>query len=607
MTRPQLDDRSWKLVDAALNESMSDADRAALESRLAKDPEAAQLYADYCLLHADLHLANVADRAIEATRAAIVGENVERKASAVSDQPSAEEETAPSSATHRSPLTTHPVRTFVRSHNFAVAVAVAFVSVASVLGWMAFSYVPHTAEVDDATDTDAQEKVVAWLMASVDTTWLEDTKPAGTRLAQGQRLAISRGLVELQFRSGAEVVIEGPAEFVIGGTKAEGTKAQSKDKEEAARSSSPHPSPLTPQSSSNSGFLSLGRLVARCNTPESKGFTIFTPVGNVEDLGTEFGVELIEGQRARVVVYEGEVRVAQDFGDGSARKTRLVAGSIATLTHGGLLEVTNTIENAPNFVRSVPRPDALNDGPLSGVVDEVLTHAKPFDLTTLGGMDWAYWDESPETSDGSPTNRRKDGDLIGNITPVGGTGLRGSNVETRPKPTFEFSNGTSKQFGSVFNPSGLFNKALEVEGAGVSLKIDLPTIDAHVVRLWTAAHKGAAEFRASLPGSAVYVDTSLASSTNDEKRTALHTLRVKPEKAGDALTVQVTLAQGSAKNENSHVLIVAAAVSLEAIAKPQGSRSKRSVHGAKGKGSSENLQRRSDDLQFPSTFETNSR
>jgi hypothetical protein len=143
---------------------------------------------------------------------------------------------------------------------------------------------------------------VAWYMGARDAKWLDGTEPEKTRLKVGQKLAIAKGLIEVQYVTGAVVVIEGPAEFTVG------TKAQRE--EETARGSASSPQPLDPKSLANSGFLKLGKLVARVEGKKADDFTIDTPSGRVEDQGTEFGVEAHSDGRTKVQVFAGKVTVA---------------------------------------------------------------------------------------------------------------------------------------------------------------------------------------------------------------------------------------------------------------------------------------------------------
>ena len=99
----------------------------------------------------------------------------------------------------------------------------------------------------------------------------------GAQLAAGNRMALESGLVELWYPDGVRVVVEGPCDFVVEGRLA--------------------------------GRLQRGKLAAQIVQQSARGFTIKTPTARVEDLGTEFGVEVQEDGDAEVIVLSGEVEV----------------------------------------------------------------------------------------------------------------------------------------------------------------------------------------------------------------------------------------------------------------------------------------------------------
>lgn len=104
---------------------------------------------------------------------------------------------------------------------------------------------------------------------------------------------LERGSVELQFGSGARVVIEGPAAFdlVDGSTM----------------------------------HLNQGSLWSHC-PPEARGFTVRMPGGReIVDYGTEFGARVDPAGTGEVKVMEGEVKVH----DAVAKTLDLTAGSAA--------------------------------------------------------------------------------------------------------------------------------------------------------------------------------------------------------------------------------------------------------------------------------------
>ena len=115
---------------------------------------------------------------------------------------------------------------------------------------------------------------VASLVETFDAVWAQDfSAVVGAELKQGSYV-LQRGSVELEFKQGARVIIEAPAEFKLVGQ--------------------------------NSGFLKFGVLTAY--VPEgAKGFSINTPVGLLVDLGTRFGVNVDSNGETRTRVFEGEI------------------------------------------------------------------------------------------------------------------------------------------------------------------------------------------------------------------------------------------------------------------------------------------------------------
>jgi hypothetical protein len=107
--------------------------------------------------------------------------------------------------------------------------------------------------------------------------WDGGTLPTeiGTRLPAG-RLRLAEGLARLAFADGAEVTIEAPADLEL----------------------------VSP----GRCVLHAGRLVAKV-PPEAIGFTVDTPTAVIEDLGTEFGVNVRRGRSADVQVFDGQVNV----------------------------------------------------------------------------------------------------------------------------------------------------------------------------------------------------------------------------------------------------------------------------------------------------------
>lgn len=125
------------------------------------------------------------------------------------------------------------------------------------------------------SDGPASVDRVARLTKSREAIWSDPVTLVGeSTLRAGQVIALTRGVVEITFDSGAVTTLEGPAVFKV----------------ESARE----------------GFLSQGRVVATVPS-EAHGFAIQTSSIRVVDLGTKFGIEVDDQQNADVHVLAGVV------------------------------------------------------------------------------------------------------------------------------------------------------------------------------------------------------------------------------------------------------------------------------------------------------------
>ncbi|MCG8584885.1 MAG: NPCBM/NEW2 domain-containing protein [Pirellulales bacterium] len=159
-------------------------------------------------------------------------------------------------------------------------------------------------------------------------------------------------MIEITYDTGAKVVIEGPAEFVVGvagdgdvGYPGLGTPVGN----EARFAISRDPS--------NSGYLASGSLVARCSTKASKGFFIGTPIFGIEDFGTEFGISVTESKGAAVEVFDGSVFAVPTQGSPvQFAKRQLSKGdSIEVDLESGRVSRRESDSTRVSFVRSMPR------------------------------------------------------------------------------------------------------------------------------------------------------------------------------------------------------------------------------------------------------------
>lgn len=152
----------------------------------------------------------------------------------------------------------------------------------------------------------------------------------GDFLAAGDGLDVEAGLVELRYFSGARVVIEGPASYEIGGP--------------------------------SSGRLLSGRIVALTQHPRhlprdaetAPLFTVTTPRGVVDDLGTEFGVDVSRSGSESVHVFDGVVSVVSRERSDDTAAVRLERGNSAEIDGDGSIRRVS-FAAARRFVRVLPQ------------------------------------------------------------------------------------------------------------------------------------------------------------------------------------------------------------------------------------------------------------
>ena len=115
----------------------------------------------------------------------------------------------------------------------------------------------------------------AVLTKALETRWEGSGPAVGSVLPKG-RLAFESGVIQVEFFSGARVILEGPADFEL--------------------------------VSSNEGYCRHGKLRAFV-PPQAQGFTIRTADLKLVDRGTEFGLRLDRSGDAEVHVFQGRVEI----------------------------------------------------------------------------------------------------------------------------------------------------------------------------------------------------------------------------------------------------------------------------------------------------------
>ncbi len=165
----------------------------------------------------------------------------------------------------------------VAAHPYFIPAVSASLFLAAVLLTLAAIPQPQRHPIADVVEPAANIEVVAFIRREVDAVWAEEHQPRPASLLRaGDTLMLEQGMVELIFRGGSKVVLQGPCSF----TPLDSTLCE----------------------------LSVGRVLARVDDPEA-GFAIRTPTALIVDLGTEFFVDAQDDGQTTTHVVSGEVAV----------------------------------------------------------------------------------------------------------------------------------------------------------------------------------------------------------------------------------------------------------------------------------------------------------
>jgi hypothetical protein len=137
-------------------------------------------------------------------------------------------------------------------------------------------------------------------------------------LRLGDRLALRSGLLEITYKTGAKVILQGPAVYEV--------------------------------EAENGGLLSRGTLTGKATSARSHGLTIRSPTATVVDLGTEFGVDVADESSTTVHVFAGSVNVV---GCPTGASKTIAAGETMHV-HSGVPGRVERETTPKNFIRVVP-------------------------------------------------------------------------------------------------------------------------------------------------------------------------------------------------------------------------------------------------------------
>jgi len=210
------------------------------------------------------------------------------------------------------------------------------------------------------TPGSPSSSVIARLKQSANSKWDGTAWQPGAELHAGQRLVLKQGLAQIAYASGAMVILEGPAELVVGakgsGIRGQGPGVRNQGSEGGG---------------DNACSLASGKLVAQV-PPSAHGFTVDTPRLTIVDLGTEFAVSVelpaqseirnlkSEIPSTEVHVLRGEVQIISEQAAGAEVPQSKIGAPAAAghpkskILRAGEAVVSDADAAAPRVIKAEP-------------------------------------------------------------------------------------------------------------------------------------------------------------------------------------------------------------------------------------------------------------
>jgi hypothetical protein len=293
--QPILSDAFLLLLDAACDGTLDESQFLDLEKTLDSDEELRALFLNHICLRRKIHTLHRRKRACDA--------GLSRVQALLSDEALRSGNTTPPTVAAASQLGMFgggsnwcSVSDWIEAYMIATVV----LAVGIVIG--AFTYVsqPERSFVQSEKDAERrsetgekpQSAIVGRITGMVSCKLAQSSNlQEGSLVHVNDRFALTAGLMEITYKTGAKVVLDGPVTY-----EAE---------------------------SAFGGYLAIGKLTGRVECETAKGFAIRTPTAIVTDIGTEFGVDVSQTGDTKSYVFRGVIEV-QAFEKGIGVKGRAV-------------------------------------------------------------------------------------------------------------------------------------------------------------------------------------------------------------------------------------------------------------------------------------------
>jgi len=262
----------------------------------------------------------------------------------------------------------------------------------------------------------------------VDVKWadINTSTETGNGVPLGRKYAMSSGLMEITYHTGAKVILQGPVAYEVtsrdGGflsvgkltarLEKRGESQEKRSEVSGQRSGKVASGQWSVASEEGAGVRGQGSETANqkssLSTIHYPLFAIKTPTATVTDLGTEFGVEVKKSGVCETQVFSGvvEVQLTRSGAEADTVGKKLFAGQTASIEPTGPMKIIHRVESPSGFVRSLqgelngrakatpqqyaPSLATLRDGlvthlPLKGNADAGLAGTGG---TVKGGIPW---------------------------------------------------------------------------------------------------------------------------------------------------------------------------------------------------------------------------
>ena len=320
------------LVHAYLDGELTDAERDALGDWLRTDEANVDRFVAECRIHSEL-----CDKLWDAGRGdlGITISDLAPVAEAAGTPPLAFT-VPPALSSFNSPLSS----SFVGGPVFSYLVAAVILGV-MLLGAWAYKISHHQELVQSSPEQRSapqapEMQFVGRITRTVDCRWSDSRTVAfpGSSVPLGRKYALSSGLLEISYNSGARVILQGPCTYEVenasGGFLSLGKLTAQVKKSEEGRGKGEIGGLAA---SAASGRTQAANPEPRTPNPEPL-FAVRTPTAIVTDLGTEFGVEVDSSGGCLTHVFQGKVILRSAGAKGSGRPLELGADESARMDAG---------------------------------------------------------------------------------------------------------------------------------------------------------------------------------------------------------------------------------------------------------------------------------